>query len=307
MNRRRLRSFFAAALAASSLGARGGCGPCEGTEEVSTLLPARDGEDSGVEDVGIPEAGGNFSMQQCQKLCETSAVQSCWVENVAGATTLHCKLAPACGAGRRPEGLVDSSDGGYWADVARLEAASVVAFARMRRELRSFGAPRSLLRAVSRARRDEVRHARTVRAMAMRSGETARPPVIEGGPRRSLEAFATENAIEGCVRETFGALLCAWQVDNVVDRSLRPELAGIARDEARHAELSWKVHRHAQRRLDAHARRRVTAAMHAALRVLREELANAPPSIVDRGILPRAPIADAMLDHLRRSLPKILS
>ena len=49
MNRsQKLRTLFAAALAASTLGARGGCGPCEGEEEVTTILPARDGEDSGV-------------------------------------------------------------------------------------------------------------------------------------------------------------------------------------------------------------------------------------------------------------------
>jgi hypothetical protein len=299
MNRRRLNAFFVTALAAASLGARGGCGPCDATDEVTTLLPARDGEDSGVEDTGIPEAGGELSLQQCQKLCETQAVQSCSVESAGGAQTLHCMIRPSCGAGRRPEGLVDARVEGYWAGVARLEAASVVAFARMRRELRSFGAPRSLLRAASRARRDEVRHARTTRAITKRAGEASRPPVIVSASPRSLEAFATENAIEGCVRETFGAMLSAWQAENVADRSLRPELARIARDEARHAELSWKVHAYAQEKLDRSARERIATALHAAVLSLREELLGASASLVDRGLVPDARAVDAMIDRFR--------
>jgi hypothetical protein len=71
---------------------------------------------------------------------------------------------PRC-EGRRPVGLRWAERTGekgfllHLADAAWLEAASVDAFRIVRRELRAHGAPRRLLRAASRSKRDEVRHA----------------------------------------------------------------------------------------------------------------------------------------------------
>lgn len=49
------------------------------------------------------------------------------------------------------------------------------------------------------------------RRLAARYGATAPRPRVERAPVRSLEDIAVENAVEGCVRETFGALVGAWQ------------------------------------------------------------------------------------------------
>jgi hypothetical protein len=74
---------------------------------------------------------------------------------------------------------------------------------------------------------------------------------------RSLEDFAIENAVEGCVGETWGAALLEWQSRHAGDPQLRRDAAAIARDEARHAELSWTLAAWAEERLTLPARQRV--------------------------------------------------
>ena len=88
---------------------------------------------------------------------------------------------------------------------------------------------------------------------------------------RSLEAMARENAVEGCVRETFGALLLRWQAAHAQDASVRRTFVRISADEARHAALSWAVARWLEPRLDAAGRARVSAARARALRALRRD------------------------------------
>jgi hypothetical protein len=171
--------------------------------------------------------------------------------------------------GRRPAGLAEAvapdpvdgcAIGRYWARMAHLEAASVPAFARLGRELVAHGAPAALRRAAERARRDEVRHARLTARLARAHGVAPPAVALAAQEPRSLEAMARENAVEGCVRETFGALVAAWQARAAADPGVRRAMAKIARDERRHAELAWAVDRWAARRLGATARRRVAAA-----------------------------------------------
>jgi hypothetical protein len=124
---------------------------------------------------------------------------------------------PYCIVGRRPEGLRESADelgaslGAFFARSAALEAASVPAFLRLGRELRSHGAPRSLVARARAAARDEVRHARAVAELALVFGGQTPLWSAAPGTLRELEAVATENAIEGCVRETYGALVALHQ------------------------------------------------------------------------------------------------
>jgi hypothetical protein len=57
----------------------------------------------------------------------------------------------------------------------------------------------------------------------------------------SLEGLATENVIEGCVRETYGALVASHQAATATDPEVRALMTDIARDEMNHATLSWQV------------------------------------------------------------------
>jgi hypothetical protein len=161
--------------------------------------------------------------------------------------------------------------GALLAEMARLEAASVPAFRRFARELASFGAPRALVRSAERAARDEVRHARVMGRLAKRRGAAPGRFEVPRAKARSLEAFAIENAVEGCVRECFGALVAAHQAESAQDADVRRAMAGIAEDEARHAALAWEVSRWLTPRLSVGARRRVAEAMRGALAALKCE------------------------------------
>jgi hypothetical protein len=179
--------------------------------------------------------------------------------------------------GRRPAGLVaprtlvaTTPVGAWLAHAAWLEAASIPAFIYLARELDAHGAPRGLARAALAAARDEIRHARMMTALARRFG--GEPPIADVPlPKsRTIESLAIENAIEGCVRETWGALVAMWQANRAHDAEMRQVFAAIAVDESRHAALAWQVDEWVRTRLDAAARARVDEARQAAVRELFE-------------------------------------
>ncbi|HEY5924025.1 MAG TPA: hypothetical protein VIV11_20235 [Kofleriaceae bacterium] len=226
----------------------------------------------------------------CMELCamlmtraELPAPNACAVtfqgnEVHATASYTEATNASGCGVeGRRPAGLVepkriDARDAvGRWlAHAAWLEAASIPAFIYLARELDQHGAPRALSRLALAAARDEVRHARIMRGIAARYG-AAVPAVDVALPvPRSLEEMAIENAIEGCVRETWGAVVALWQAHRAHDPELRAIYRGIAADEARHAALGWAIDAWVRTRLDAAAHARIDAARERAVRELFE-------------------------------------
>jgi hypothetical protein len=211
--------------------------------------------------------------------------------------------------GRRPAGLKSrraiggSRVGAYFASIAHLEAASVHAFATLARELTQHGAPAPLVRGAQRSMRDEVRHAELTRRLAARHGGAAPRPRVERHAVRSLEAVATENAVEGCVRETFGALVGAWQAQFAGDPVVRRVLCSIARDEARHASLAWAVDGWARSKLDRAAWRRVERARREALDALAHDpLARPDPELVRWAGVPDAASHDALTHALRRAI-----
>jgi hypothetical protein len=211
--------------------------------------------------------------------------------------------------GRKPAGLrLPASRRGsplarHLGDMAHLEAASVLAFARMHGELRALRAPRSLLAEVTRAMRDERRHARTIARIARRLGGSAPAVRARTFRARSSLAMARENAVEGCVRETFGALVATWQAGHAQDPEVKCAMARIAVDETRHAELSWAVARFLEPKLGAAERRRVLRWRERAVERLYEETRTDPhPGIVSGAGIPRAHDARRLLDGLRESL-----
>jgi hypothetical protein len=185
-----------------------------------------------------------------------------------------------CVIGRRPDALRSRprrsrSVGEFFANAAELEAASVHAFVELAIELRAHGAPRRLTRAALRSARDEVRHARVTAGLARRYGGVASAPVV-GAPRvRSLYEVALDNAAEGCVRETFGALVAHVQARSSCDPVVRRALERIAVDETRHASLSWALDGWVTSRLPRAERRRLGEARRAAVATLRADVARA--------------------------------
>jgi hypothetical protein len=173
----------------------------------------------------------------------------------------------ACGAGRRPVGFAVPEPGGaarsivdYLTELAMLEAASIAEFATLRDELRAHGAPAALVDGADRARRDEIDHARVTQRLARSFGGRPGRVAIEPHTQRSIEELALHNAVEGCVRETFGALSATWQARHASHSEIARALTRIADDETRHAAFSWELAAWLESRLDAPARARVAAA-----------------------------------------------
>jgi hypothetical protein len=259
-------------------------------------------------DASLLGADASISSAMCSSWCGASGIGTfCDVVKSDGDVALACYTA-ACSNGRKPPGLARGRSRGpllgrYFADVARAEAASVDAFEILQGELGALGAPRRLLREAARAREDEERHARLTTALAHdHGGRPTRPRVRRSAPR-ALEVVATENAIEGCVRETFGAAVAMHQATAADDPRVRAIMSSIADDEVRHAALGWAVAEWMDLRLSRSARDRVRDARRDAVRSLRSELdRDVPLELARKAGVPGRPVALCLLDALTTAL-----
>ncbi len=259
-------------------------------------------------DGGLTEAGAELNVQTCAGLCGTS-VGTCSVEHDAGPGALFCST-PCRAIGRGFAGMAPlrtrgqrSALGRYFAMAAQLEAASIDAFLILRDELAAHAAPAALVEAAETAAADEVRHARRTRGIARRFGSCPMPRRAPKRPTRALEAVAVENAVEGCVRETFGALVAHHQAEAAGDPQVRQLMSTIADDETRHAALGWAVARWAEEQLDDAGRDRVRAARREAVEKLRAEVVQrVPASLILIAGLPDAGSASRMLAVLQTTL-----
>lgn len=210
--------------------------------------------------------------------------------------------------GRRPPGLRPARSaprGGvtarFFADVARLEDSAVDAFRILAAELEAHGAPAVLVARALEAADDEVRHAARMGEVARRLGAEPGPVEVEPRPVRPLFEIALENATEGCVRETFGAVVGHHQAMRAADPDVAAAMAEIADDETRHAELSWAIAAWIEPRLSDRQRATIRAARASAVRTLRAEMRREPdPELVRFAGLPSAAIATATVDEMAR-------
>jgi len=115
---------------------------------------------------------------------------------------------------------------------------------------------------------------------------------------RSLEEVVRENVVEGCVRETYAALVAEHQSRTASHLPLRRAMKRIARDESRHAALAWSVHEWAMPRLDRRARARITGARAAAERELVATVANVSPVLSTVLGIPQGTFAVALAREL---------
>jgi hypothetical protein len=233
----------------------------------------------------------------CSQICDTSSA-GCTISNVDLSGTVpvnrnmrNCYTSYSCatfgyptGTGRRPADLLlppcqaHGAVGSLFAAAAQLEAASVAAFAILAAELRAHGAPASLVAAAERAQRDEERHTRMTTALARRYASRVVKPTVSRGAVRPLLAIALENAVEGCVREAYGAFTASWQGAAAGDPIVRTVMARIARDELRHAELAFAVAAWLGPQLSEQERAQVCSARARAVSDLLDELAQPQPA-----------------------------
>ncbi len=212
--------------------------------------------------------------------------------------------------GRRPDGLCIASprpasdvSGAWLAHTAQLEAAAVLAFALLEQELRALGAPAQLLERVRRAAREELGHAERVGRLARARGAQLTPVVVRGRPQRSVLEIALENAVEGCVRECWGALCAHHQALTAGAPDVRAVWRDIADEETQHAQLSRDVADWLETRLSAAERAQVSAVRAAGIVALRRELdAELAPALVSELGLPGRERALSQFDALTTQL-----
>lgn len=212
-------------------------------------------------------------------------------------------------AGRRTAGLdvahsSASGDtarrlGAHFALCTELEGISVHAFRRLARELRSFGAPKQLVRRAELAAKEEVVHTRVMSKLASKFGVQA--ACVQAPPLalRNLFEVALENAVEGCVRETFGAATALYQATHAKDADVRRAHARIADDERSHAELALDLATYFESQLTAQQTARINDAKREAIaQLLREHEGNPAPELTYAAGLPPRNVARAMIAGL---------
>lgn len=248
----------------------------------------------------VKRAGGDAA-SACPELEDDRVELTCIVSETRGRKRSGCPVE-----GRRPAGLRPAYDetsatnvGAYFAECAWLEAASVDAFRDLARALERADAPRDLVVACEAAARDEESHAVAVARLARRFGaEPVRPERPVPGSRRLLD-LAIDNAVEGLVRETFGAAVALFRAMRSGDDAVRETMRAIAEDECAHAELAERLDAFFATRLSPHERGFVAEARAAAVAALFDE-ASSPVvrSLREIAGVPSVTEARALLDGL---------
>ena len=178
-------------------------------------------------------------------------------------------LAPGFCTGRRPQGHQESTQDvvsvGTWFSVhAHLERASVRAFVELADWLQARGAPPALVERCRRAAADEVVHAAMMERLATEGGASVEPCRAEP-PSEVLVDVALHNAVEGCVYESFAAMVAMVQSREAVEPAHRAAFERIAEDELRHGQLAWDLHVWLMEQLDDDAQALVRSAQADAL------------------------------------------
>jgi hypothetical protein len=270
---------------------------------MSTPIPLR------CFDGGLPDASEqnpDFG-SSCQALCGET-VGSCYVgARDGGELALQCTTY--CAAGRSFAGFRSrrpkrgSALHRHFAEVAYLEAAAVDAFLILAHELAAHDAPSILVDQAKEAARDEARHWKATRPLALRYGACPKPRRALRRAPRVLVDIAIENAVEGCVRETYGALVAHHQAITASDPEVKRVMTQIAEDETRHAALGWAVATWANERLTTSERETVARARSKAVAemtaTLGQEVAR---ELVDVAGMPDAASAKRMAASLSRML-----
>ena len=131
-----------------------------------------------------------------------------------------------------------------WTELARMEHASVAAFASFTLQLLAAGAPPELLRDTNAALGDELLHARLAFGLASAyAGSPVGPgplPLATTVPA-DLTAMLVALVREACVCETLSALEAREAAAIASDPVVQQVWARIAADEQRHAELGWRT------------------------------------------------------------------
>jgi hypothetical protein len=179
--------------------------------------------------------------------------------------------------------------GERWAAEALTEHASVAAFARLTLQLLALGAPVALIEASQQAALDELEHARFCFAQASQwlgHSVTAGPLALSDAfANPSFAEFVRTNLLEGCIGETLAALQMNERARLSADSALSAALLAIGEDEARHAELAFRILSWCLE-VDAQFTRRVIREVLASTAAIREKAPALDRMVWERTLLP---------------------
>ncbi|MGK3993046.1 hypothetical protein [Sorangium sp. So ce1024] len=157
-------------------------------------------------------------------------------------------LGPAAARPARLDRATRTALAGAWLDSARGECGSIPAFLALARDLAAVGAPASLVARALAALGDEVRHTARCSAIAsalagwrLQPALLPPPPARDPDRRAALVRMALEAWHDGCLGEGAAAARARRSLVGASDAGVRAALFEIARDEAQHAELGWRV------------------------------------------------------------------
>lgn len=257
-----------------------------------------------LEEINVSECGSRLDTKEIHCTATYTDTQILTVPQLPSGTT------PACPApGRMPAGLhiheyeTSNALGHYFAQMTAMESAAVTAFRYLLRELEAYQAPLELVEATHAAIGEEINHAKLA-GMLAKAYDAPIPRIeVEDFQLRSLYEIALENAIEGCVNETFAAACGLWQQEHAEHATFRAVIAHVTEDECNHAALSWAIHDWAMPQLtpaeQTHIRQAQAEAVDKlALNFLREE-----HPVVCRAVgLPETTNAARLFQQLRTAL-----
>lgn len=220
-----------------------------------------------------------------------------------------CYSPPRPMVGRMPAGLhvepVEAATllGDYFADMAAMETAAITAFRYLARELEAYQAPAELIRLAKTAIIEETGHAQLA-GLLSQACDTAVPHVeVADFQLRSLFEIALENAVEGCVNETFAAACGLWQHEQAGLEVFRAVIGHIAEEEIGHAALSWAIHEWVMPQLTASQQAHIRQAQAAAVEVLAQKFLHEEHPLVRQAVgLPQQAEAASLFQQLRTHL-----
>jgi hypothetical protein len=260
---------------------------CEGNAFVIRAKETDCGSPQNLVEVRIPESGSPIERNELELLNG---------QCVIGRMPDGCQLATP--STPRWESYV-----GFLSESAALEGASVPAFLMLAGDLQALAAPSELIDQAMRSANDEVRHAAMIASLSAQEGAESIVVEVPRRARKTLFEMARENAVEGCVRETYGALVGTYQAQFATDPAYRAAMVSIAVDETQHAELSHRVAAWAEPQLSVEERAEIHRERRQIIAGLRASATQEhAPEIYDRAGFPRPEIALAMLDSLEQNL-----
>ena len=186
----------------------------------------------------------------------------------------------------------------HWLLAARMEHASVAAFARFSLELLALGAPSDLLLESARAMQDETLHAELCFALATRYGDRPVGPASLAMDAAlddvSLESALRNALFEGCIGETLAAAEAQAACEHAQDPVVRQILERIAADETRHAALAFRFVAWVLAKGDAHVAEIVRRSLDAGSQLGSDVVADEAPEadLLAAGVLPARHRAD---------------